>query len=123
MSLMDQPEQLWRSLMRLTVLLTLLLVACLVLIGAPQAGIGLTVGVLTLGGIIAFYAGLVHRFARPGSRGFRRVLLLSGLVKYPVLMVVIYLMVRGGVLMTLGFAAGVLLPLGVLTVLAIRTNR
>lgn len=123
MNLMHQPEQLWRSLTRLTALLTLLLSAILGLLGALQVSVGLMVGVLTLGGIVAFYAWLVRRFAQPGSRSFHRMLLLSGLVKYPVLMLVIYLVVQGGMPMTLGFVVGVLLPLGILTALAIRTNR
>ncbi|MCS7066647.1 MAG: hypothetical protein NZL85_10315 [Fimbriimonadales bacterium] len=123
MNLMDQPEQLWRSLARLTVGLTLLLVAVLWLLGASRMGIGLVVGVLTLGGIMAFYAWLVRRFAQPMAQGFRRMLFLSGMVKYPILILVIYLVVLGGVQMVLGFVIGVLLPLSLLTVLAIRANR
>jgi len=122
MNWIDQPTPSWRALTHWTTLCTLLLVMLLGLSGAVSVGIGLMVGVLTLGGILLFYAWLVRRFAQPGSRGFRRMLLLSGMVKYPLLMLVIYLVVQGRTQMALGFALGVLLPLGVLTVLALRAN-
>jgi hypothetical protein len=44
-------------------------------------------------------------------------------VKYPFLMLAVYLVVRGGVQMAMGFAIGILLPLFGLTLLAIRANR
>ena len=118
----DPSTQLWWMLTCWTMLCTLLLVVMLGLLGAAQMGIGLMIGVLTLGGILVFYAWLVRRFAQPGSHGFRRRLLLSGMVKYPILMLVIYLVVQGGTQMALGFAVGVLLPLAVLTILALRMN-
>ncbi|MEN3001395.1 MAG: hypothetical protein ABDI19_06090 [Armatimonadota bacterium] len=120
---MDRPEQLWRALARLTTGLTLLLVVMLWLLGVPRMGIGLMLGVLTLGSIMAFHAWLVRQFARPGERGFQRVLFLSGMVKYPVLILVIYLVVQGGMQMVLGFVMGVLLLLGLLTALAFRASR
>ncbi len=123
MNLTEQPEWMWRALTRLTLICTLLLVALLFVLGAPAAGIGLMVGVLTLGAIVAFYAWLVCRFAQPGNRGFLRLLMLSGLAKYPLLMLVIYLVVQGGMQMVLGFVTGILLPLGVLTALALRAYR
>lgn len=120
MSVMDDPEQLWRAFTRLTLQIGVGVAALLWLLGEPLTALGLMVGMLTLGGIVAFYARLARRFAQPGRHGFRRVLFLSGAIKYPILFLVIYLIVRGGLAMALGFALGVMVPLVVLTILALR---
>jgi hypothetical protein len=120
MSVMDDPEQLWRAFTRLTLQIGVGVAALLWLLGEPLTALGLMVGMLTLGGIVAFYARLARRFAQPGRSGFRRMLFLSGVIKYPILFLVIYLIVRGGLAMALGFALGVMVPLVVLTILALR---
>jgi hypothetical protein len=119
----EQPTAIWRGLVRFTLLLTLLLTGLMAMLGLPRVGMGLVAGVLTLGSIMAFHSWLVRHFARPGNRGFERILVLSGFVKYPLLLLVVYLVVRGGVQMAIGFAIGISLPLFGLTLLAIRTNR
>jgi hypothetical protein len=123
MNLMEQPSVLWRTLALLTTLLCLALAGLMALLGLHRMGIGVMAGVLTLGGVMAFYGWLVRRFARPGNPSFQRILMLSGVVKYPLLMLAVYLVVRGGVQMAMGFAIGILLPLFGLTLLAIRANR
>jgi len=123
MNLMEQPRAMWRALALLTTLLGLALTGLATVVGLPQVGIGVMAGVLTLGGVIAFHGWLVRRFAQPGNPNFQRILMLSGVVKYPLLMLVVYLVVRGGGQMAIGFAIGILLPLLGLTLLAIRANR
>jgi hypothetical protein len=123
MNLMEQPSALWRALALLTTLLCLALAGLMALLGLHRMGIGVMAGVLMLGSVMAFYGWLARRFARPGNPSFRRILMLSGVVRYPLLMLVVYLVVRGGVQMAMGFAIGILLPLFGLTLLAIRANR
>jgi hypothetical protein len=123
MNLMEQPSALWRALALLTTLLCLALAGLMALLGLHRMGIGVMAGVLMLGSVMAFYGWLARRFARPGNPSFQRILMLSGVVKYPLLMLAVYLVVRGGVQMAMGFAIGILLPLFGLTLLAIRANR
>ena len=49
-----------------------------------------------------------------------RLLMLSNPLKYPLLLVLAYLAVQGGALMALGFVLGIVLPLAVITALAVR---
>ncbi|MDW8107742.1 MAG: hypothetical protein RMK45_09730, partial [Armatimonadota bacterium] len=64
---------------------------------------------------------LITRLLRPQqNRLFPRMLMLSNPLKYPLLLLIVYLAVRGGILMTLGFVVGVVLPLAVITGIAIR---
>jgi hypothetical protein len=51
---------------------------------------------------------------------FPRLLMLSNPLKYPLLLVLAYLAVQGGALMALGFVVGIVLPLAVITGLAVR---
>jgi hypothetical protein len=46
--------------------------------------------------------------------------MLSNPLKYPLLLVLAYLAVQGGALMALGFVVGIVLPLAVITALAVR---
>ena len=46
--------------------------------------------------------------------------MLSNPLKYPLLLVLAYLAVQGGALMALGFVLGIVLPLAVITALAVR---
>jgi hypothetical protein len=46
--------------------------------------------------------------------------MLSNPLKYPLLLVLAYLAVQGGALMALGFVVGIVLPLAVITGLAVR---
>jgi hypothetical protein len=46
--------------------------------------------------------------------------MLSNPLKYPLLLLLAYLAVQGGALMALGFVLGIVLPLAVITGLAVR---
>ncbi len=116
------PEAMVRSAVRLTALLAALGFIATLMLGVPRVGAGLLTGTLTMGAITLFHSALARRFAQPGSRAFPRMLMLSGVVKYPILILIVYLMVKGGMAMVAGFILGVLLPLGVLTVLAVRAS-
>lgn len=95
-------------------------VAASVASGAWPLGVGIVLGVLAIGWAVGFFA-LAVRFFKPQSNPlFPRMLMLSSPIKYPVLLILAYLATRGGALMALGFALGVLLPLLVITGAAIR---
>ncbi|MGQ9901565.1 MAG: hypothetical protein ACUVR1_05045 [Fimbriimonadales bacterium] len=120
MSVMDDPMLLGRTVGKWTVLLGGLAVGASVLGGVWQVGVGIALGVLALGWAVGFFA-LAVRFFKPQSNPlFPRLLLLSNPLKYPMLLILAYLAVQGGALMALGFVLGVVLPLAVITGLAVR---
>jgi hypothetical protein len=64
---------------------------------------------------------LATRFFQPQRNPlFPRLLMLSNPLKYPLLLLLAYLAVQGGALMALGFVLGIVLPLAVITGLAVR---
>lgn len=120
MSLMDDPRLLVQTVVRWTLTLTAVSVGASVALGVWQMGVGLVLGVLALGVAVGFFV-LITRLLRPQqNRLFPRMLMLSNPLKYPLLLLIVYLAVRGGILMTLGFVVGVVLPLAVITGIAIR---
>ncbi|MCX7925251.1 MAG: hypothetical protein N2554_05510, partial [Fimbriimonadales bacterium] len=77
-------------------------------------------GVLAIGWATGFFL-LAVRFFKPQNNPlFPRLLMLSSPLKYPMMLILAYLAVRGGALMVLGFAIGVVLPLAVVTGAAVR---
>ncbi len=123
MSLMDNPALLAKTVARWTLALTLLSGMALVLLGQGAVAIGLVVGVLSLAWVVGFYAIIARFFARTANPLFPRMLIGLNLLKYPVFLLITYAVVQGGELMVLGFVAGVVLPLAVLTGIAIGSLR
>jgi hypothetical protein len=119
-SLMDDPAQLARAVGKWTAVVGALAVGASVLGGVWQAGVGILLGIVALGWAVGFFA-LATRFFQPQRNPlFPRLLMLSNPLKYPLLLVLAYLAVQGGALMALGFVLGIVLPLAVITGLAVR---
>ncbi len=120
MSVMENPTLLWRSVGKWTAILTAVGVGASLALGAWRLGVGMLLGVGALGWAIGFFVLITRFFAPQQNPLFPRLLMLSNPLKYPMLLVFAYLAVRGGEVMTIGFAIGVALPLAVITGLAIR---
>jgi hypothetical protein len=119
-SVMDDPARLARAVGKWTAVVGALAVGVSVLGGVWQLGVGILLGVLALGWAVGFFA-LATRFFQPQRNPlFPRLLMLSNPLKYPLLLVLAYLAVQGGALMALGFVVGIVLPLAVITGLAVR---
>jgi len=119
-SLMDDPAQLARAVGKWTAVLGALAVGVSVLGGVWQLGVGILLGIVALGWAVGFFALATRLFKPQCNPLFPRLLMLSNLLKYPLLLVLAYLAVRGGALMALGFVLGIVLPLAVITGLAVR---
>ncbi len=115
MELMENPRLLWRAVGLWTGGLAGLGFTLCWSLQLESVAWGLLIGVATLTGIVGYYALLVTLLLRMWKRLFPFFLL----AKYPLTMLVAYSVVQGGTLMMLGFIFGVILPLGVLTGLAI----
>jgi len=115
-TLMDEPLRLWRTVAVGTLSLSLLGMGVAWAMDYPQGAIGLGIGVLLLGWIIGYYGVLVWLLHRSGAQ---RLLPLFNLAKYPLVMIVVYIVVQGGVPMVIGFVVGVVIPLAVITALAV----
>ncbi|MFN3690318.1 MAG: hypothetical protein ACK4UU_05255 [Fimbriimonadales bacterium] len=119
MSVMDDPARLATVVGKWTMVLGGVGVAASLVGGAWSLGVGLLLGMMAIGWAVGFFA-LAVRFFKPQSNPmFPRLLMLSSPIKYPVMLGLAYLATRGGTLMTLGFAVGVLLPLLTVTGVAI----
>ncbi|MCS6923597.1 MAG: hypothetical protein NZM10_04375 [Fimbriimonadales bacterium] len=120
MSAMENPALLAKVVSKWTAILGGVGVLASVAGGVWQVGVGLLLGVLAIGWATGFFI-LAVRFFKPQSNPlFPRLLMLSSPLKYPLMLGLAYLAVRGGVAMTLGFVLGVLLPLAVITGIAVR---
>jgi hypothetical protein len=119
-SLMDDPAQLARAVVKWTAVLGALAVSVSVLGGVWQLGVGILLGIVALGWAVGFFALATRLFKPQCNPLFPRLLMLSNLLKYPLLLVLAYLAVQGGALMALGFVLGIVLPLAVITGLAVR---
>ncbi len=115
MKLMENPLLLWRVVGLWTAGITLLGFVLCWLLQHKSVAWGLLVGVCTLSGIAGYYALLATLLRRMWKQLFPLVFL----AKYPLIMLVAYGVVQGGSLMVLGFVAGVVLPLAVLTAIAV----
>lgn len=115
-TIMDESSRLWRAVIVGTLALTVLGVTVATRLGYIEGAIGLIVGVGMLGWITGYY-GLLLWLLR--GRNARRFLPLLNLAKYPVMLLVVYAVVQGGIPMVIGFVIGVVVPLAVLTVLAV----
>lgn len=115
MELMENPRLLWRTVGIWTGVLTLLSFALCWSFQLEGTAWGLLIGVATLLGVVGYYALLATLLRRVWKQLFPLFLL----AKYPMIMMVTYGVVQGGVSMVAGFAIGVILPLAVLTGLAI----
>lgn len=115
-SLMDEPSRLWRAVAVGTLILTLGAAGILWGMGFPQGAVGVVLGAAMLGWIMGYY-GLLMWLLR--GKSMQRLLPLFNLAKYPLMMVVVYGVVQGGIPMVIGFVIGVVIPLGVMTALAI----
>jgi hypothetical protein len=119
-SLMDDPAQLARAVGKWTAVLGALAVSVSVLGGVWQLGVGILLGIVALGWAVGFFALATRLFKPQRNPLFPRLLMLSNPLKYPLLLVLAYLAVQGGALMALGFVVGIVLPLAVITGLAVR---
>jgi hypothetical protein len=119
-SLMDDPAQLARAVVKWTAVLGALAVSVSVLGGVWQLGVGILLGIVALGWAVGFFALATRLFKPQCNPLFPRLLMLSNPLKYPLLLVLAYLAVQGGALMALGFVLGIVLPLAVITGLAVR---
>lgn len=120
MSVMDDPVLLGRTVGKWTVWLSGLAIGASVLGGVWQVGVGIALGVLALSWAVGFFV-LAVRFFKPQTNPlFPRLLLLSNPLKYPMLLILAYLAVQGGALMALGFVLGIVVPLAVITGLAVQ---
>ncbi|MCW5933929.1 MAG: hypothetical protein KIT45_06460 [Fimbriimonadia bacterium] len=100
----------------------LLGVAVLWMMGHTTMGIGYGVGAGTIYLIIALYRRIARSYARPhvAPGVFQRILLLGGIVKYPLLLFIVFGVTRLGEPAALGFVIGVsfcLIALGTTAVL------
>ena len=120
MSLMDDPAQLARAVVKWTAVLGALAVSVSVLGGVWQLGVGILLGIVALGWAVGFFALATRLFKPQCNPLFPRLLMLSNPLKYLLLLVLAYLAVQGGALMALGFVMGIVLPLAVITGLAVR---
>lgn len=120
MSVMDDPVRLARAVGKGTAVLGGLLIGASVLGGVWQVGVGVLLGVLALGWAVGFFALATRLFQPQRNPLFPRLLMLSNPLKYPLLLLLAYLAVQGGALMALGFVVGIVLPLAVITALAVR---
>lgn len=120
MSVMENPALLGRAVGKWTAILTAVCVGVSVLLGAWRLGMGVLLGVGALGWAVGFFVLITRFFAPQRNPLFPRLLMLSNPLKYPMLLVFAYLAVRGGELMTLGFVIGIVLPLAVITAIAVR---
>jgi len=100
-------------------------VLLLALLGQSWMAAGFAEGIATLTGLLYYYRRLALRFARPDvpSDAFRRVLMLSALLKYPALLLIVYLVSQQGVSALFGFLLGVGFPLLVFTGFALQNWR
>jgi hypothetical protein len=119
-SMMDDPAQLARAVGKWTAVVGALAVGASVLGGVWQAGVGILLGIVALGWAVGFFALATRLFKPQCNPLFPRLLMLSNPLKYPLLLVLAYLAVQGGALMALGFVLGIVLPLAVITGLAVR---
>jgi hypothetical protein len=119
-SLMDDPAQLARAVGKWTAVVGALAVSVSVLGGVWQLGVGILLGIVALGWAVGFFALATRLFKPQRNPLFPRLLMLSNPLKYPLLLVLAYLAVQGGALMALGFVLGIVLPLAVITGLAVR---
>ncbi len=115
MKLMENPSLLWRAVGLWTGGLTLFGFLLGWFFQQESVAWGLLIGVCTLGGIAGYYALLATLLRRMWKQLFPLVFL----AKYPLIMLVAYGVVQGGSSMVLGFVAGVVLPLAVLTGIAV----
>ncbi len=113
--LMEHPPLLWRAVGLWTGSVTLLGFVLCWLFQQGSVAWGLLIGVCTLSAIAGYYALLAILLRRMWKQLFPLVFL----AKYPLIMLVAYGVVQGGSLMVLGFVAGVVLPLAVLTAIAV----
>lgn len=120
MSVMENPALLWRAVGQWTAILTAVCVGPSIALGAWRLGVGVLLGVGALGWAVGFFVLITRFFAPQRNPLFPRLLMLSNPLKYPMLLVFAYLAVRGGELMTIGFVMGIVIPLAVITGLAIR---
>ena len=120
MSVMDDPVRLARAVGKWTAVLSALAVGASILGGAWQVGVGILLGIVALGWAVGFFALATRLFKPQCNPLFPRLLMLSNPLKYPLLLVLAYLAVQGGALMALGFVVGIVLPLAVITGLAVR---
>lgn len=123
MSLMDSPALLAKTVARWTLVLTVLMGGALLVYGQASVAVGLVVGVLSLAWVVGFYVLMARFFARSANPLFPRMLVGLNLLKYPIFLLITYAVVQGGTPMVLGFVVGVVLPLGVLTGIAIGSLR
>lgn len=115
MELMENPRLLWRAVGVWTGGLAGLGFALCWSLRLEGTAWGLLIGVATLAGVVGYYALLATLLRRVWKQLFPLFLL----AKYPLMMLVVYSVVQGGIPMVAGFAVGVILPLAVLTGLAI----
>ncbi|MCS7208691.1 MAG: hypothetical protein NZ874_03885 [Fimbriimonadales bacterium] len=123
MSAMENPASLAKMVGKWTAILGGVGALASVAGGAWQLGVGLLLGVLAIGWAVGFFVFAVRLFKPQSNPLFPRLLMLSSPLRYLALLMLAYLAARGGALMALGFAIGVILPLGVLTGAAIREAR
>jgi hypothetical protein len=121
-SVMDDPVRLARAVGKWTAVLGALAVGASVLGGVWQAGVGILLGIVALGWAVGFFALATRLFKPQCNPLFPRLLMLSNPLKYPLLLLLAYLAVQGGALMALGFVLGIVLPLAVITGLAVRES-
>lgn len=115
-TIMNEPSRLWRAVIVGTLALTVLGVTVATRLGYIAGAIGLVVGVGMLSWIMGYY-GLLLWLLR--GRNAQRFLPLLNFAKYPVMLLVVYAVVQGGIPMVIGFVIGVVVPLAVLTALAV----
>jgi hypothetical protein len=120
-SLMDDPVRLARAVVKWTAVLGAVAVSVSAYWGARGRWASACCWAsLALGWAVGFYALATRLFKPQRNPLFPRLLMLSNPLKYPLLLVLAYLAVQGGALMALGFVVGIVLPLAVITALAVR---
>lgn len=120
MSVMENPARLGRVVGKWTAILAAVGCGVSVGLGGWRFGVGVLLGVSAIGWAVGFFVLLTRFFAPQQNPIFPRLLMLSNPLKYPLLLAFAYLAVRGGEPMTLGFVVGVVLPLAVVTGVAVR---
>lgn len=113
---MDEPWRLWRAVAVGTLILTLGAAGILWGMGFPQSAVGVVLGAGMLGWGMGYYGFLVWLLR---GKGIQKLLPLFNLAKYPLMMAVVYGVVQGGTPRVIGFVVGVIIPLAVITALAI----
>ncbi|MCL6533875.1 MAG: hypothetical protein N2045_12760 [Fimbriimonadales bacterium] len=113
---MDEPSRLWRAVALGSLILSLGVAGIAWGLGFPHGALGVLIGAAMLGWIMGYYGFLVWLLR---GKGVQRLLPLFNLAKYPLMMAVVYGVVQGGTPMVIGFVVGVVIPLAVMTALAI----